>query len=855
MRRFELINSSSNKFWEVQLGSDSGDVPDSDDPDWNLLTVRFGRIGTQGQIQTKRLTFFAAFTLHDKLVEEKLKKGYIEVAIDPLQKINLAPARTITSDSPRLAPDIQSFVSRTTQSPHEGDHTYPTDQADVEADIPVVLISPPWLSTQKRSKPLIAHCTATPLPQLITATRETLRQWAQQFAWDNAYANITKATGTPPTTQSIAECKAVQEVEISDLLIWPPDERIAGLLLKPAAGSGYKRWDEQKDLQKLFGLHGDAAVSFVVKALHQDPLRHLELFTVIGSPDLAPTAARLLEGKAGRRIARKWLTQFPDHAISGLIPISVGPLGKPRQLAEKALRFLDQTGHRERILAFANATSQPAEVLAAVTEILDRDPLNAFPTRVGSLPQWLVQEDLPPLVLASGKGTVPPSGSTHLLSMLMFSTLEEPYAGIQLVKDACTAESLDQFVWALFEQWADALHPTKDAWAFTALGQLGGEQASRSLVSLITSWPSEGAVQRAKKGLRVLAAMSTDDSLMRLHHLSVKGRSSLRGEAELCLHDIADQRGISPEELGDRLVPRLGLDEHSTLELDFGPRQFRVGFDESLQPYVIDASGSHLKALPKPGSNDDPVLAATAASRWKAIKKDASSAAKVQLARMEQAMINGRSWSPDAFNSIFVQHPLLLCVARRLVWATVGEDDRPSLLFRVAEDRTLADINDESVSIHTDSEVTIPHRLLLSDSVVSRWGEVFGDYQLMQPFPQLGRAVFTFPDGGAQPLDSYIGLAPHFGLVTGLQTRGWIKGEVVSHGMIFSMEKHLSGGLLAELDVSEGFYPTGSADVKFLPIEQVRLRIEGDQNAVPASSLTPIQYSELIGDLETLRAS
>ena len=40
MRRFELVEGSSNKFWEVAVaGAD--------------LTVRFGRIGTNGQTKTK----------------------------------------------------------------------------------------------------------------------------------------------------------------------------------------------------------------------------------------------------------------------------------------------------------------------------------------------------------------------------------------------------------------------------------------------------------------------------------------------------------------------------------------------------------------------------------------------------------------------------------------------------------------------------------------------------------------------------------------------------------------------------------------------------------------------------------
>jgi predicted DNA-binding WGR domain protein len=67
MRRFELSEGKSNKFWEV-------------DREGAAVTVRFGRIGSDGQTQTKTYTDDAkAQGELDKLVKEKTKKGYLEV--------------------------------------------------------------------------------------------------------------------------------------------------------------------------------------------------------------------------------------------------------------------------------------------------------------------------------------------------------------------------------------------------------------------------------------------------------------------------------------------------------------------------------------------------------------------------------------------------------------------------------------------------------------------------------------------------------------------------------------------------------------------------------------------------------
>jgi DNA ligase-1 len=65
-RRYEFVEGNSSKFWEISV--DGADV-----------TVRYGRIGTEGQSKTKSLADPAAARKHaDKLIEEKTDKGYVE---------------------------------------------------------------------------------------------------------------------------------------------------------------------------------------------------------------------------------------------------------------------------------------------------------------------------------------------------------------------------------------------------------------------------------------------------------------------------------------------------------------------------------------------------------------------------------------------------------------------------------------------------------------------------------------------------------------------------------------------------------------------------------------------------------
>ncbi|NHZ84237.1 WGR domain-containing protein, partial [Massilia sp. CCM 8695] len=66
MKRFEFNDGSSSKFWEIE--QDGCDVH-----------VRYGKIGTAGQAQTKSHADAAkAGAAMEKLVREKTGKGYAE---------------------------------------------------------------------------------------------------------------------------------------------------------------------------------------------------------------------------------------------------------------------------------------------------------------------------------------------------------------------------------------------------------------------------------------------------------------------------------------------------------------------------------------------------------------------------------------------------------------------------------------------------------------------------------------------------------------------------------------------------------------------------------------------------------
>jgi predicted DNA-binding WGR domain protein len=90
-REFQFVEGSSKKFWAIQLAG-------------NAFDVAFGRIGTAGQTQCKEFkTAGEAVKAHDKLIAEKVAKGYVEVGAAPPPAKPANPAKSAKGQKPPVA--------------------------------------------------------------------------------------------------------------------------------------------------------------------------------------------------------------------------------------------------------------------------------------------------------------------------------------------------------------------------------------------------------------------------------------------------------------------------------------------------------------------------------------------------------------------------------------------------------------------------------------------------------------------------------------------------------------------------------------------------------------------------------
>nr|BFE29559.1 hypothetical protein GCM10010200_018100 [Actinomadura rugatobispora] len=559
--------------------------------------------------------------------------------------------------------------------------------------------------------------------------------------------------------------------------------------------------------------------------------------------------------KAVRKTAAAWLEWHGTAAARLLVPAALGKAGPARQAAEAALRHIAAVHGDETVPAAAREHGERAA--AALQAFLATDPLDVLPPTVPATPGWLDPASLPQVALRDRRTRLPDDSVAHLLTTLALSPLDAPHPGLRIVRETCDPASLAAFSWAVFRAWRTNGMPARTNWAFTQLGLLGDDDTARRLTPLLREWPGEGGHARAVTGLDVLAALGTDTALMCLDQIAQRVRyKGLKTKAIERIGQIAERLGLTTDQLADRLVPALDLDAGGALTLDYGPRTFTIGFDEALRPQVTDQAGRLRTSLPKPGAKDDAQLAPAAYRRFAQLKKDVRAIAAHLVHRLERAMADRRRWTPEEFTELFARHPLTRHVARRLVWLATTEETTRT--FRIAEDLTPADAADDAFALPAGARIGIAHPLDLGGDLAT-WAQIFADYEITQPFPQLSRDTHRLSDEerSGSRLERFEGLTVPAGVILGLTTRGWERGDPQDAGIEHAFLRPLPEDRYALLHLDPGFV---AADAHaFEEHTLTHAFVSGDRFGTPSGDpvrlgdLDDVTASELLRDLTVLK--
>lgn len=732
----------------------------------------------------------------------------------------------------RLLPELSESVQSSLQSILK--KLGPSVEEAPASSLPDLLMNPPWTKKKKEAKAKVLALEELPWEARV--------DWRDQKIPRAYYYDRPPKLSTPKRIED--DIKFAHSIKsyrpLNNIDRWV-DEAVLHLLNEEPGDFFDTSYCETEPVLARFGTN---AIPGLLKMCAKKVPANVDTLSYIIDPGVAKLFAANLSKKTVQKVARTWFRDYPDATAIGLIPLVFGKNKKKREQALAALAFVPP----ENLWKVA----QQYDVEKDLREVLDVDPLSRYPAKLDKLPEFARPELLPPLLLEDRKSRLPASAVESFLTMLSFSDPASPYQGLETVRGLCHQDSLEDFCWELFQKWISAGSSSKIQWAFTSLGDFGTDDTARKLTPMIRKWPGESAHARAVVGLEVLAGIGSDIALMNLNGIAQKLKfKGLQAKAKEKIQEIAKNRGLSSEELEDRLVPDLGLSAEGRRTLDFGPRQFEVCLDEALRPYLL-SDGKRIKTLPKPNKKDDETLSAQATKDWKAFKKDNKAIAKGQLHRLERAMSQRRRWKASEFQLFMVDHPLMFCMAQRLVWGVYDEDGKLHSTFRVSEDRSLADIEDEEFSLPETAIVGIPHPLEVAKETLATWQNVFADYEILQPYEQLGRSSYRLSEEELKQnrVLSCEGKTLPYTRFLRLEDRGWRRGEGMDGG-VAGMEKHFYTGQIAELVLEPGLYLGALQESGEQTIHQLILR-DDRWRTLKLEDLDPILASELLYDMEAL---
>lgn len=356
----------------------------------------------------------------------------------------------------------------------------------------------------------------------------------------------------------------------------------------------------------------------------------------------------------------------------------------------------------------------------------------------------------------------------------------------------CIAENLDpkdleEFSADIFARWYDDGAQTKFKSALYFCAIHGGQKMVDTLIRNIKEWSEAMRSAIAAETVFALALNGSNEALMNVDNMSRKFKNKrVRAAAVEAMAAAADTLGITSEELADRIVPDLGFDRNLCRVFDYGKRQFNVYLKPSLEMEVFSGD-KQIKTLPKPGTTDDKETAETAFNEFKEVKKQLKNVVAAQRSRLEYVLMCDRKWTSENWEKLFVGNAVMHCFAVGLIW---GIYEKGSLkdTFRYMDDGSFTTADGDEFTLPNDAQIGLVHPLELTEDQISVWKEQLSDYELTQPFDQLGRMVFR-PEDKELPCNSLTRFEDttvnSVAMINKMTKNGWYKGDAEDAGYFY----------------------------------------------------------------------
>lgn len=463
--------------------------------------------------------------------------------------------------------------------------------------------------------------------------------------------------------------------------------------------------------------------------------------------------------------AYRWLALHAEVAAPILLGIALSPGGAAadRRAARRGLEAVIAGGGREVIrAALGRVCADPGPALPW----LDADPLLHVPEPGRArLPPSCLRPWLPRLRLRGG-GLLPAEAQREALSCLALSGASGAWVGAARIAEALDLRSLAALLAALMEGWAEEPPGDTQGWTFAALRLLDAEAAAgiaEALEELARGWSAahhlrvgrlSAILQEWAEGGGARGAVGAG-LILRINGRH-PDRPSVRAAVAL--------GGGDPDACLDRAIPAVGEGE---IGYGAGGRRFRICVGEA-GPVILDAGGRRLRGLPPAAQGEDPAAALEAQERLAAVGRRIKAIREQERGRLELALRRQRRWDPAGWRALLA-HPVALRLAQALFWEIEGAGGSGRAI-RVAEDGAAVDLWEEPFDPAGDTAIRLLHPARHDPGVLRRLAEIAADYQLLAPFPQLGREVYRPAPEEAAARSVAIRRAVHRDRLIGLTT-------------------------------------------------------------------------------------
>ena len=310
-----------------------------------------------------------------------------------------------------------------------------------------------------------------------------------------------------------------------------------------------------------------------------------------------------------------------------------------------------------------------------------------------------------------------------------------PLAGELLAR--IPADNRARLALALVQQWIASEGEPKQRWALRLLPGHADDRVVDALVSAVQAW-NRPRLQRAAAAVEHLGEVDSLYALLRVQEISESRslKDQVQRTARSALRAAAARRKMSVPELFDELTPDFGLGQGLTVTV--GPQSYRVELQGDLSLRVINDKNKASKTIPAVKDEALKPEWEAATAQLKALATSLKTVVKQQAPRMLAALVSGKRWPLDRWQRLFVAHPLLRIVGRSLIWRA---EDAPGLArtsFRLAEDFSLVDVEDETVTLPAGCSISLWHPATAQPGEREAWQTYMADYELEPLVDQLG---------------------------------------------------------------------------------------------------------------------